>query len=71
MDATTMTLRLSETIDARDWEALARLLHDDFVCRYVRTGEVFDREAWCSWTLWTDVDSTAPERARPSSNAPG
>ncbi|MCE1180378.1 MAG: ester cyclase [Micrococcales bacterium] len=46
MDATTMMRRLAETIDAHDWEGLGGLLHDDFVCRMVHTGETFDREGW-------------------------
>jgi len=33
-------------IDAHDWPELARLLHADFACRYVHTGEVFDGPAW-------------------------
>jgi hypothetical protein len=27
-------------------EALPALLHDEFVCRFVHTGETFDRESW-------------------------
>ena len=46
MDATTMMTRLAEVIDAHDWDALPRLLHDDFVCRLVHTGENFDRDSW-------------------------
>lgn len=46
MDAATMIERLAEVIDARDWDGLPALLHDDFVCRYVHTGEVFDRSSW-------------------------
>lgn len=33
-------------IDAHDWDALAALLHDDFSCRYVHTGEVFSKAQW-------------------------
>ncbi|MDQ2849066.1 MAG: nuclear transport factor 2 family protein [Actinomycetota bacterium] len=46
MDASTMMKRRAELIDAHGWDELPRLLHDDFVCRYVHTGEVFDRDAW-------------------------
>ena len=38
--------RLAELIDAHDWEALPSVLHRDFTCRLVHTGEVFDREQW-------------------------
>lgn len=38
--------RLAEVIDAHDWEALPALLHRDFTCRLVHTGEVFDRDGW-------------------------
>lgn len=41
-----MMTRLAELLDARGWDELPGLLHDDFVCRYVHTGEVFDRDAW-------------------------
>lgn len=46
MDASMMMNRLAEVIDARAWDALPELLHDDFVCHYVHTGEVFDRASW-------------------------
>ena len=46
MDATTMMIRLAEVIDAHDWDVLPGLLHDDFVCRLVHTGETFDRDSW-------------------------
>lgn len=41
-----MMTRLAELIDAHGWDELPGLLHDEFVCRYVHTGEVFDRDAW-------------------------
>lgn len=38
--------RLAEVIDAHDWAELPLVLHQDFVCRYVHTGETFDRSSW-------------------------
>jgi hypothetical protein len=46
VDAAALLIRLCELIDARRWDDLAPLLHDDFACRYVHTGETFDREGW-------------------------
>jgi ketosteroid isomerase-like protein len=46
MDAATLLTRLVEVIDAHDWEGLPALLHPDFTCRLVHTGEVFDRDGW-------------------------
>ncbi len=46
MDATTLLETLCTTIDARRWEDLPALLHEDFVCRLVHTDESFDRDAW-------------------------
>ena len=46
MDAPTLLTRLCHTIDEHKWADLTPLLHDDFVCHYVHTGESFDREAW-------------------------
>ena len=46
MDAADLLARLVEVIDAHDWDALPSLLHDDFTCRFVHTGEVFDRDQW-------------------------
>ncbi|MDR7251463.1 RimJ/RimL family protein N-acetyltransferase/ketosteroid isomerase-like protein [Nocardioides sp. BE266] len=46
MDAATLLTRLAEVIDAHDWDGLPALLHDDFTCRLVHTGEVFDRDGW-------------------------
>lgn len=41
-----MMNRLAKVIDAHAWDELPELLHDDFACRYVHTGEVFDRASW-------------------------
>ena len=46
MDARALITRLAGLIDAHDWEALPGVLHRDFTCRLVHTGEVFDREGW-------------------------
>ena len=46
MDAAALLTRLGEVIDAHDWDGLRALLHDDFTCRLVHTGEVFDRDGW-------------------------
>jgi ketosteroid isomerase-like protein len=46
MDASALMTRLCDIIDAHDWDGLPALLHHDFVCRYVHTGETFDRHAW-------------------------
>ncbi|GAA1924439.1 hypothetical protein GCM10009797_17690 [Nocardioides hwasunensis] len=46
MDTATLLTRLAETIDAHDWDGLPALLHDDFTCRLVHTGEELDREQW-------------------------
>lgn len=37
---------LAGVLDGHRWEELAGLLHPDFSCRYVHTGETFDRAAW-------------------------
>ena len=41
-----MMNRLANVIDGHHWEDLPGLLHQDFSCRYVHTGEHFDRDAW-------------------------
>lgn len=46
MDGRELLTRLCGAIDAHRWDDLAALLHEDFVCRLVHTGEVFDRDAW-------------------------
>lgn len=37
---------LAGVLDGHRWEELPALLHPDFSCRYVHTGETFDRDAW-------------------------
>lgn len=37
---------LAEVIDGHRWSELAAVLHPDFRCRLVHTGEEFDRSAW-------------------------
>jgi len=46
MDAADTVTRLAEVIDAHDWVGLPALLHRDFTCRLVHTGEVFDAATW-------------------------
>lgn len=46
MDAAALLTRLADVIDAHDWEGLPELLHADFTCRLVHTGEAFDKEQW-------------------------
>ncbi len=46
MDTLTLLTRLAAVIDAHDWSGLPDLLHTDFHCRLVHTGETFDRDAW-------------------------
>ena len=46
MDSAALLTRLAEVLDAHDWDALPGLLHPDFTCTLVHTGEVFDRERW-------------------------
>lgn len=46
MDAATLLTRLAEVIDTHDWAGLPALLHPDFTCRLVHTGEVLDRDQW-------------------------
>ncbi|WP_460627973.1 nuclear transport factor 2 family protein [Intrasporangium mesophilum] len=46
MDAPTMMVRLAGVIDAHEWDQLPALLHDEFTCRFVHTGETFDRPGW-------------------------
>lgn len=46
MDAAAVLTRLAGAIDAHDWEGLPALLHDDFTCRLVHTGEQFDKDEW-------------------------
>ena len=46
MDAAALLRQLGEVIDGHRWEMLGALLHEDFSCRYVHTGEQFDRDTW-------------------------
>lgn len=46
MDAAALLTRLVALIDAHDWDGLPGLLHADFTCRLVHTGEVFDKDTW-------------------------
>ena len=46
MDAATLLARLAAVIDAHEWDGLPDLLHPEFACRLVHTGEVFDKEQW-------------------------
>jgi hypothetical protein len=46
VDAPALLTRLCRLIDDRRWADLAPLLSEDFECRYVHTGETFDRESW-------------------------
>lgn len=46
MDAISLLRQLCEHIDAHRWEDLPGLLHEDFVCRLVHTGEQFDGPTW-------------------------
>ena len=46
MDAAALLTRLAAVIDAHDWDGLPDLLHPEFTCRLVHTGEVFDKAQW-------------------------
>lgn len=46
MDAAALLHQLAEVIDQHRWERLPRLLHPEFTCRLVHTGERFDRDGW-------------------------
>lgn len=46
MDAAALLSGLMTAIDERRWEDLTDFLHEDFSCRYVHTGESFDRASW-------------------------
>lgn len=46
MTAATLLSDLCRAIEERRWDDLLPLLSADFVCRYVHTGERFDRSAW-------------------------
>lgn len=38
--------RLADVLDGHRWDELPALLHRDFRCRFVHTGESFDGDAW-------------------------
>jgi hypothetical protein len=46
VDAPALLTLLCDLIDAHRWTDLPGVLHDDFTCHYVHTGETFDRESW-------------------------
>ena len=46
MDGTRMMTTLARTIDDHAWDELPALLHDDFRCTLVHTGETFDKDGW-------------------------
>ena len=46
MNGFEMMNQLASIIDGHRWEELPRLLHQDFTCFYVHTGEHFDRDTW-------------------------
>ena len=46
MDAPELLRNLMITLDERRWSDLGQFLHPDFVCRYVHTGESFNRSEW-------------------------
>ena len=46
MDTAALLERLASVIDAHDWDALPGLIHPEFTCRLVHTGEVFDKDQW-------------------------
>ncbi len=46
MTAVELLRRLAATVDAHDWAGLPAMLHPDFRCRLVHTGEVFDAPSW-------------------------
>ncbi len=46
MDPAHLLTDLMHAIDERRWSDLAGYLHPEFTCRYVHTGESFDRDQW-------------------------
>lgn len=46
MDAVEVLHTLMQRIDEHRWDDLESLLHPDFRCRLVHTGEEFDRARW-------------------------
>lgn len=45
-DAEELLRDLCARIDAKSWTTLAELLHSDFVCSYVHTGETMNAAEW-------------------------
>ncbi len=41
-----MMKQLADVLDGHRWDDLPALLHRGFRCRYVHTGECFDRDTW-------------------------
>ena len=46
MTAQRLLRALAEVIDSHNWAALSGLLHEEFSCHYVHTGETFGAQAW-------------------------
>ena len=46
MSAPELLRNLMGAVDERRWSDLSQFLHPDFICRYVHTGESFNRAEW-------------------------
>ncbi len=46
MDADVLLHQLADVLDGHRWDELPTLLHQQFTCRLVHTGEQFDRDHW-------------------------
>jgi hypothetical protein len=46
MDAADLLHQLADVIDGHRWDQLPTILHQDFTCCLVHTGEQFDRDSW-------------------------
>ena len=46
MDGDEAVRELAAVLDGHRWSELPALLHEEFSCRLVHTGEVFDRDGW-------------------------
>ncbi|MBM7785268.1 nuclear transport factor 2 family protein [Tenggerimyces flavus] len=46
MHASDVMHKLATVIDEHAWHELPSLLHEDFTCRYVHTGQRFDAPSW-------------------------